>query len=286
VSAYQVFYRSTPVGADTTSWWNGTPVSQRVTLLPPLTPAGQTDSTLVTGLTQGTTYYFVLVALDEAQNASGYSNVAVGTTQSCGAPSATVDGFGAAADTGQVLVSWTPTSDPAALALHLYRATGASGPFALIQSIPPSGASFLDTNVQPGTIYRYRAAWAGPDVAGLACEGPSSAVAQATTPGQSGQGSAGRATAATVHAYPNPSSGPVNVAVTINAAGPQDVKLKLYDMGGRWIATIAEGTYSPGSTVVTWDRTARNGQRVAPGYYEILGTIGGVRVRDRLVLVP
>jgi flagellar hook assembly protein FlgD len=57
-------------------------------------------------------------------------------------------------------------------------------------------------------------------------------------------------------------------------------------MSGRWLATIADGSYPPGSSVVTWDRTGRNGQRLAPGYYEILGTIGSIRVRDRLVLVP
>ena len=286
VSAYQLSYRTTPVGPDTTGWWNGTPNSQRLILLPPLRPAGQIDSTLVTGLTQGTTYYFVIVALDEAQNASGYSNVAVGTTLSCGAPAATVDAFGAVADTERVDVSWTPTNDPAALSLHLYRATGTTGAFALFQSLPPGSSSFVDTSVQPSTIYRYRAAWAGPYVAGMACEGPSSAVMQVTTPGLPGAGSAAQASAASVHAYPNPSSGPVNVSMTINSAGPQSVYLRLFDMSGRWLATIAEGNYPPGSSVVTWDRKGRNGQPVAPGYYEILGTIGGLRVRDRLVLVP
>ena len=39
VGAYQLCYRTTPVGVDTTGWWNGTPVSQRLTLLPPLAPA-------------------------------------------------------------------------------------------------------------------------------------------------------------------------------------------------------------------------------------------------------
>jgi hypothetical protein len=286
VSAYQISYRTTPVGPDTTGWWNGTPNSQRLILLPPLRPAGQIDSTLVTGLTQGTTYYFVIVALDEAQNASGYSNVAAGTTLSCGAPTSTVDAFAAAADTGQVVVSWTPTSDPAALSLSLYRATGTTGAFALLRSLPPGSSSFVDTSVQPSTIYRYRAAWAGPYVAGMACEGPGSAVLQVTTPGLPGAGSAAQATAASVHAFPNPSSGPVNVSMTINSTGPQSVFLRLFDMSGRWLATIADGNFPPGSTVVTWDRTGRNGQRVAPGYYEILGTIGGLRVRDRLVLVP
>jgi hypothetical protein len=57
-------------------------------------------------------------------------------------------------------------------------------------------------------------------------------------------------------------------------------------MSGRWLATIADGSYPPGSTVLSWNRAGRNGQPVAPGYYELLGTIGGVKVRDRLVLVP
>ena len=81
----------------------------------PLAAAGQLDSTTVTGLTQGTTYYFVIVARDEAANLSQYSNVATGATQSCGAPSTALSSLGAENDSAGILVSWIPLRPRGAL---------------------------------------------------------------------------------------------------------------------------------------------------------------------------
>jgi len=281
VSAYEIRYSPTPAGTDIAAWWNGVPTSQSMTLVSSLVPAGQTQLATVAGLAQGTTYYFALIALDEVANRSDYSNIATGTTQSCGAPSETPGAFAAVADTGQVLVSWTPATDPAAQSLHLYRATGSGGAWGLLQSLLPTSSSYLDTAVQPGVTYRYRAAWAS----GVACEGLMSPTATATLPGTPG-GGATSTTAAAVHAYPNPSSGAVTVAINVPAGGARAVRLRLFDMNGRWVATIAEGEYPAGSTLVSWNRSGRDGRRVAPGYYELLGTIGSTRVRERILLLP
>lgn len=288
VSGYEIRYSTTaPDPGDTTSWWNQVPTGQWISKFGNLAPTGQPDSAIALGLTQGTTYYFVLVAMDEAANRSGYSNIAVGTTQSCGAPTLAPASFAAAADTGEVLVTWAPATESSALSLHLYRAVGASGSFTLYQSLAPSSSSFLDTNVQPGASYRYRAAWAGPDIQGVSCEGPSATTGFVTTPGLPAGGGPGSGVAApTIHAYPNPSSGSVNVSIAVTGAATQSVRLRLFDTSGRWIATVTEADYPPGTHVVAWPRTGRNGGRVAPGYYELLGTVGGTRVRERLVLLP
>jgi hypothetical protein len=279
VSAYHLYFSTTPVGADTTAWWNSVPSGQRITLLPPLASAGQPDSTHVTGLTAGTTYYFVLVALDEAANQSGYSNLAVGTTRACNAPAAPPAGFQAAADTGVVVVTWTATADPLALALDLYRAPSSGNNWTLLGSFPLSQTQYDDTNVSAATTYRYRAAWKGSD-----CEGPPAGPATATTPG-TGQTAAAPG-GGRMHVYPNPSSGALQVVIDVASSGPQPVHLRLFDMNGRWVATVADGTYPAGSSTVSWGRSGRNGQRVAPGYYELLGTVGSTRVRERLVLLP
>lgn len=288
VSGYDIrFGTQAPAPGDTAAWWSQRPPSQWISLAGALAPAGQTDSTRVAGLSQGTTYYFVLVALDEVGNRSAYSNVAVGTTQSCGAPTFAPASFSAVADTGEVLLAWEASSDPSAVSLHLYRAVGSSGAFAQIQTLPPTSSSFLDTNVQPGTSYRYRAAWAGPDIQGVPCEGPSATAGPVTTPGSPGGGGTAEAgSSPSIHAYPNPSSGSVNVSVVVTGSRTQSVRLRLFDMSGRWIATVAETDYAPGTHVVAWPRTGRNGERVAPGYYELLGTVGGTKVRERLILVP
>jgi chitodextrinase len=282
VAAYELFYDTRAPGSDVGTWWNSVPFSQRLTLLPPLAPGGQPDSARVTGLTPSTTYYFVMVARDDAANVSGFSNVASGTTESCGAPTTAPSSFAADADSAGVLVTWDAPSDPAALSLRLYRATGSSPSWILLQSLPTDQTSYRDTGVAPATTYRYRAAWGGPVLAGITCEGPATAQAVVTTPGAASVAAgSGR-----VHVYPNPASDRVQVALDVAAPAPLAVHIRLFDMTGRWLATLAEGTFPPGHSVVTWDRLGRAGTRLAPGYYEILGTVGTSRVRERLVLGP
>lgn len=284
VTSYELFYDTAPPGASVSSWWNAVPYSQRVSLLPPLAAAGQLDSTTVTGLTQGTTYYFVIVARDEAANLSQYSNVATGATQSCGAPSTALSSLGAENDSAGILVSWDPPSDPAALSIHLYRAVGSTPSWTLVQSLAPSSSSWRDPSVAPGTTYRYRAALAGPDIEGVTCEGPVTAQVIVTTTAPAGRQAA--AGAGSIHAYPNPATDRVQVELDVTATGPTAVRLRVYDLKGQWLATVAEGAFPPGRSVVTWDRHGRAGLRLAPGYYELLGTVGNTRVRERLVLLP
>jgi hypothetical protein len=279
VSGYELRYStSPPAGVDTTGWWNGIPISQRLTLGPPLAPAGAVDSTKVTGLTPGTTYYFVLRALDEWLNISGFSNVAPGTTQSCNAPTATPGAFDATASTGEISVSWDATTDPLAVSVHLYRAQGTSGSWSLYQTLPLSTTSFLDTSVAAGALYRYRAAFMG-----SVCEGPSTATVTATVPAPPAPFVGAQSK---IHAYPNPASGSLRVVVDVDATVSLAVRVRLFDLNGHWIATLVDGTYPPGITEVPWNRIGRGGKSVAPGYYELLGTIGLTSVRERIVLLP
>jgi hypothetical protein len=284
VSAYELYYDTKPPGPDTTAWWNAVPFSQRLSLIPPLASAGQADSTHVMGLTQGTTYYFVIVARDEAANSSGFSNVATGTTQSCGAPTSPPSSFSAEVDSPGVLVTWDATTDPAALSVHVYRATGTSLTWSLVGSLAPTATSWQDAQTAPATTYRYRATLAGPDIQGVSCEGPYSAQAIVTTPSRSG--AAVVTGSGKVHVYPNPATDRVNVALDVTAPTAIPARLRVYDLNGHWLGTVAEGTYPPGRSLLTWDRSGRTGLRLAPGYYEILGTIGTSRVRERLVLLP
>jgi hypothetical protein len=64
------------------------------------------------------------------------------------------------------------------------------------------------------------------------------------------------------------------------------VRVRLYDLTGRWLADLADGTYAAGETLLPWNRQTRMGDPASPGYYEALGTIGSTRVRERLVLLP
>ena len=184
---YDLRYSTSPVGSSTATWWNQ---ATHVVGVPQPSTSGVLDSVLVTGLSPGTTYYFVLRVADEALNWSSYSNV------------------GSAQTTGT----------------------------APLPGSPPS----------PGTE----------DTSDL-------------------------------RAFPNPApSGPIRFELRVGGTEPRLVRIRVYDLNGHVIADVADTTYPSGITSITWDRLATSGNPVAPGYYEVLGTVGSSRVRERLLLLP
>jgi hypothetical protein len=287
VSSYHIRYQTAPPdGSDEGSvqaWWDGVSSAQRIVSTHPLASAGSIDSVRVTGLAPSTTYYFMIRAFDDAGNGSEFSNIAQGTTApACIAPASAPGSFAAAADSGQVVLSWAPTTDPAAVLLYLYRSVGASGAWSLIQTAGLSATGYTDTNVQPGTTYRYRAAWMGAE-----CEGPTTSVRTVTTPGIVPTTPESRTEGApSIRAYPNPSSGPVTLEIHVAGASSQHARIRLYDMKGRWIADLADGEYPPGLHVRTWNGASRTGEKVGAGYYELVGRIGDEKVRERIVILP
>ncbi len=286
-SAYDLRYSSSQVGADTLAWWNG---ASSTAGLPTPSQAGQTDSVTVTNLVPETTYYFILRSYDDGGNSSGYSNVASATTGAefpgtqpgCEVPASPPAQFHAAVDSGDVVLSWAPSGDPLSTALHVWRASG-SGALSLLTTLTDlSLTGYRDTTVRPGRTYRYRATWA--DSCG---DGPATSSVWVTIPTSSTTPSA--ATSApepALHAYPNPSTDAVHFVVHVEGSSEQLVHIRLYDLTGRVIADIANGSFPAGDTVVSWPRISSRGDRVAPGYYESIGTVGFASVRERLILLP
>jgi hypothetical protein len=280
-TSYDLRYRTGAVtGTDTLSWWNA---ATQATGEPVPRAAGQTDSTRVSGLNPSTTYYFIIRAADEVPNWSGFSNVAVRTTGSpCTTPTAPPQQFAAAEDSSarDVLLSWNSTSDPLAAFMHIYWATGPTGSFSLLASLNASETQFRHDTVNPGGTYRYRAAWAA------ACgEGPQTSIVSITISGTPPPGTQPDADP-DLHAYPNPASGPVEFVLTLSGTSAVPVRIRIFDLAGHWVADLMNGTYSPGTNRITWPRTSRDGQPVAPGYYEAIGTAGEGKVRERIALLP
>ncbi len=56
---------------------------------------------------------------------------------------------------GGVTLTWTPSTDPAVLGYHVYRATGSSGPFSRLTGAAVSDNSFTDPGAAPGGSYMY-----------------------------------------------------------------------------------------------------------------------------------
>ena len=179
-------YSTTPVGGSVPTWWNQ---AIQVSGEPSPSPSGVVDSVLVTGLSPGTTYYFVLRIGDEALNWSNYSNAT--SAQTTGSP--------------------PPPPPPPA----------------------PGGDDSSDLN-----------------------------------------------------AFPNPASGPVRFELRVAGTDSRPVRIRIFDLNGHVVADLANSTFPPGVSSITWDRLGTSGNTVAPGYYEVMGTVGPSRVRVRLLLLP
>ena len=84
-------------------------------------------------------------------------------------------------------------------------------------------------------------------------------------------------------ATPTPFSGSTEVSFTVPREG--DVKLEVYDVAGRLVRRLVDGTVSAGSHSVTWSGADANGRSVTPGiYFMRLETEHGARTR-RVVLI-
>jgi hypothetical protein len=89
-----------------------------------------------------------------------------------------------------------------------------------------------------------------------------------------------------LHAYPNPAHDLVRFVIHVEGISDQWVKIRLFDPSGRVVADIADALFPVGDTILSWPRVTVHGDRVAPGYYESIGTIGTRPVRERLILLP
>ena len=77
---------------------------------------------------------------------------------------------------------------------------------------------------------------------------------------------------------PNPSSGPVRIAFTLDR--PEVVDLRVFGVDGREVARLARGAWDPGGHEVTWSgRDARGADVHAGVYFVRLAVGGGVETR-------
>jgi chitodextrinase len=109
-----------------------------------------------TTLSSGVTYRYQVRARDAVPNWSGYSSIASGTTTDNVAPTAPSSLVATPASATQINLTWTASTDNVAVvAYSVERCTGAScSNYAEIGT--PSGNSFNNTGLSPGTTYRYR----------------------------------------------------------------------------------------------------------------------------------
>lgn len=84
-------------------------------------------------------------------------------------------------------------------------------------------------------------------------------------------------------AGPNPARGASALQFTLPAAG--NVRLDVFDLSGRRMATLEDGPLGPGVHVDTWDLRDASGTRVAPGLYLARLSASGVNEVRRVIVV-
>jgi len=83
--------------------------------------------------------------------------------------------------------------------------------------------------------------------------------------------------------FPNPSRAATTFAFRLEEAGP--VRVAIYDLHGRRVATVFEGHRPPGDHRVTWDGVDALGQRVPSGAYVARLHAAGKRLTQKVVLL-
>jgi fibronectin type 3 domain-containing protein len=127
------------------------------------------------GLTNGTTYYYVVVAVNSAGASANSSQVSATPTAGPTAP-AVPTGLTATAGNAQVNLSWTGSTG--ATSYSVKRGTTNGGPYTQIGT--PSGTSYTDSGLTNGTTYYYVVA----AVNATGTSGNSSQVSATPTTGQ------------------------------------------------------------------------------------------------------
>jgi parallel beta-helix repeat protein len=119
------------------------------------TPTGTASKTL-TGLSNGTTYFYRLTAVDLALNASGFSNEVSATPSATDLPPAPPQNLAATAGVAQITLSWNASTETDFLRYRIYGGTNPN-PTAKIDSVEGANNTATTlTNLTVGATYYFR----------------------------------------------------------------------------------------------------------------------------------
>jgi hypothetical protein len=262
---------------DSTNWSGATVVSG----MPAPRPAGTTQNVTVSGLTNGTTYWFALRTRDDAGNWSGISNVVRFDWIYDTAPPAAPTGTVATRVGGDARTTWNAGSEPDLAGYHVYRAGSSGGPWTLVSGGLVTATQFLDTTVPGGATTLWYAVTALDVSDNESARGAAVSVDFGVAPPVP-------AAWAIETGYPNPSrtGNPVTIPVAIPAVGGAGARIEITDGGGRSVRRIDLSGYAPGTRNITWDGRNDSGREIAPGPYTAWLIAGDTRERARLVRLP
>jgi len=100
-------------------------------------------------------------------------------------------------------------------------------------------------------------------------------LAKLTPGGQTGVGEPGLPTATRLYPpFPNPLRGASTVRFDLARAA--DLRLEVFDLSGRRVATLADGAFTPGRYNYRWDGHGENGGMAGAGLYFLRMTGAGI----------
>jgi hypothetical protein len=176
---------------------------------------------------------------------------------------------------GGVRLDWHVNDPRAVSGLRLFRAAedGLEAPLGDSEILPAREGAFdyLDATAEPGRTYAYRLQfrsggrtdWLGP--------------VTVQTPGRI-------TTLAWRAAWPNPFAR--RTAVKLAVPRVSEGSVRVYDVQGKEVRTLAAGRFEPGERTIEWDGRDASGGMAAPGLYFVAAQVGGESARLRLARVP
>ena len=219
---------------------------------------GVTSPRVVTGLTNGTPYYFIVTAV----NIAGESAASVQVSATPKAVVVTVPsaptGVSAVPGKSKIMISWDPV--PGATSYNLYRSLASGVTKLSSDKISNVTSPFILTGIKNGT--RTYVVVTAVNSAGESAE----SVEVSAVPARGLHFLGGPAEAADLNSFlvfPNPWRSDLNsgTPITFDALTPNSA-VKIFTLAGASVITLKAD-----STFVTWDLTNSVGEKVASGLY-------------------
>ncbi len=185
-------------------------------------------------------------------------------------------GFAASYGTGTVDLWWNPAPESDFQYFRVYRSSDPGftpGPATLAQET--ASTSWEDSPTDPGSVY-YK-------LTALDHAGNESAPAASGAVTGVGEGPVAAAMFALEAAAPNPFSAATRIGFDLPREAT--VRLQVFDVGGRLVRTLVQGSTPAGRHEVTWNGADDAGRRASPGVYLYRLRAGTFEATRRTVLL-
>jgi hypothetical protein len=185
---------------------------------------------------------------------------------------AAVASFQAAPGRTGIHLSWELSVTTGVIGFNMYRQEKSGQPLQLLNTnglIPAERRTFVDRNVRTGRTYRYVLGLVRSDNSELRSD-----LATASIPSLSLE----------LHQnYPNPFNPSTMVSFTLPER--TRVNLSVYDLDGRLVKTLLDGSVPEGFKEVRWNGTNQNGTGVASGIYLLRLKAGNKSLTRKMMLL-